>query len=277
MQSKGAFAGVLERIEVEGRTDVPDFALADVGHPVHLRTRFRAVVDGTNGNTWLQPVEGTFGSTVVHASGGVVEREGANGRTVNLDIVMDKARIEDVLALAVKSRNPPMTGALRLRATLELPPGDADPIKKLRLMDGSFEIDAAHFPGGGVQGKVNELSRKAQGEGGTPTEEVASDFRGQFDMRDGSIHFSSITFTVPGARVDLAGVYTVASEALDFRGTVRLDAKLSQLTSGAKAFLLTLVEPLFRRKNVTVVPITIGGTVEQPKFGLDVSRAFTPG
>ena len=55
-----------------------------------------------------------------------------------------------------------------------------------------------------------------------------------------------------------------------------MDVKLSQLTTGAKGFLLKLVEPLFRRKNVTVVPITVKGTVEQPKFGLDVARAFTP-
>ncbi len=277
LRSEGEFAGVLERIEVAGSTDVPDFALADVGNPVHLRTTFTAVVDGTNGNTWLQPVEAKFGATVVHADGGVVEQDGEDGRTVTLKVLMDEARIEDVLRLAVEGPEPPMTGALKLRATLELPPGDADPLVKLRLLDGTFEIDAARFPGGGVQAKVNELSQKAQGDEGGSAEEVASDFTGRFEMRDGAIRFSSVSFAVPGARVQLSGVYAVESEALDFRGTVSLDAKLSQLTSGGKAFLLKLVEPLFRRGNVTVVPITIKGPVKQPKFGLDVGRAFMPG
>jgi hypothetical protein len=279
LRSDGRFNGVLERIEVEGRTDIPDFALSDVGHPVHLKTTFRALVDGTNGNTWLRPVEAAFRDTIVHATGGVVERDGEDGRTVSLDVVMDEARIEDVLPLAVKSDEPPMTGALKLRAKLELPPGEAPPLEKLRLTGGSFEIDAARFPSGGVQAKVNELSKKAQGddkEEGPAAEEVASDFTGRFEMGGGAIRFSEVTFTVPGARVDLKCEYAVASEALDFRGTVRLDAKLSQLTTGTKAFILKLVEPLFRRDNVTVVPITIGGTVDQPKFGLDVKRAFTP-
>jgi hypothetical protein len=276
LQSEGAFAGVLERIEVEGRTDVPDFAISDVGHAVRLQTRFHSIVDGTNGNTWLKPVDGRFRRTVVHASGGVVEKEGQDGRTVSLDIVMDEARIEDVLYLAVKGKETPMSGALKLRAKFELPPGKTKPIQKMRL-DGTFEIARARFGAGGVQTKVNELSQKAQGEeDGTPADEVVSDFSGAFVMRDGTIRFSRVSFAMPGARVDLQGAYAVASETLDFRGTVRLDAKLSQLTSGGKAVLLKLIDPLFRRKNVTVVPITIGGTVDQPKIGLDVGRAFTP-
>jgi hypothetical protein len=206
--------------------------------PGSLRARLAAAVG----------VEATFRQTVIHTNGGVVEAEGEHGRTVRLDVVMDQARIEDILYLAVKSAEPPMSGALKLRAKLELPPGDVDPLKKLRL-DGSFDIAEARFGAGGVQAKVNELSQKAQGEKGSPPDDVVS---------------------------DLSGVYTVASEALDFRGTVRVDAKLSQLTSGPRAFLLMLVAPLFRRKSVTVVPITIGGTVEEPNFGLDVGRAFTP-
>ena len=276
LQSEGAFAGVLEKIEVEGRTDVPDFALTDVGQAVRLQTRFHSVVDGTNGNTWLKPVDATFRRTVIHASGGVVEKEGKKGRTVSLDIVMDDARIEDVLYLAVKSKETPMSGALKLRAKFELPPGKVKPLQKMRL-DGTFDIARARFGAGGVQTKVNELSQKAQGEeDGTPADEVVSNLNGAFVMRDGTIRFSRVSFAMPGARVDLQGAYAVASETLDFRGTVRLDAKLSQLTSGGKAVLLKLIDPLFRRKNVTVVPITIGGTVDQPKIGLDVGRAFTP-
>ena len=80
---------------------------------------------------------------------------------------------------------------------------------------------------------------------------------------------------VPGARVEVGGRYTVRGEALDFRGTVSLEAKLSQLTTGVKSFFLRAVDPLVRRKGQTVIPITIGGTVSEPKVGLDVRRTLT--
>jgi hypothetical protein len=99
LNSSGSFNGVLERIEVDGTTSMPAFALADVGNGMPLETRFHSIVDGTNGNTLLQPV----------------------------------------------------------------------------------------------------------------------------------------TFAMPGARVNLGGRFMMESEALDLRGTVRLDAKLSQLTTGVKS------------------------------------------
>jgi len=279
LDSTGEFGGVLERIEVTGTTDVPEFALEDVGRPVPLTTRFHAIVDGTNGNTWLQPVDARLGRSPIIAKGGVVERKGEDGRTVTLDVVMKEARIEDVLRLAaVKTANPPMTGALDLKTSLVLPPGEGDAIDKLRL-DGSFEIASARFAHGNIQTKVNELSQQARGErdSDAPPERVVSDLSGRFMMRGGVIRFSRLTFSVPGARVNLSGRYTVRSEALDFRGTVRLDAKLSELTGGVKSFLLKLVDPLVRRQNVTEIPVTIGGTAEDPDFGVDIRRAITPG
>ena len=93
---------MLERIEVQGSADVPEFALDAAGQPVRLSTEFSAVVDGTNGNTWLRPVDATLGESPIVANGGIVERDGEDGRTVTLDVVMSGARIEDVLRLAVK-------------------------------------------------------------------------------------------------------------------------------------------------------------------------------
>jgi hypothetical protein len=93
-------------------------------------------------------------------------------------------------------------------------------------------------------------------------------------MRDGAIQFSSVTFAMPGARVNVNGRFVLASEALDFRGVVRLDAKLSQLTTGVKSFFLRVVDGLFRHDDVTVVPITIRGTANQPKVGLDFGKAI---
>ena len=278
LRSDGAFKGVLERIEVEGTADVPAFALDAVGQPMRLTTRFSAVVDGTNGNTWLRPVDATLGESPIVATGGIVEKDERDGRTITLDVVMTDARIEDVLRLAVKGTEPPMTGGLELKTSFLLPPGERDAIEKLHL-DGSFEVASGQFAKGSLQAKMNELSQKARGEGnsGDPAEHVVSNFKGRFVMKNGAIHFSTLTFAVPGAKVNLAGTYTLRSEALDFRGTVRLDARLSELTTGVKSFLLKVVDPLVRRKDVTVIPITIHGTAQKPDFGLDLKRAFTPG
>jgi hypothetical protein len=276
LNSSGSFRGVLERIEVDGTTSVPAFALADVGNGMALETRFHSIVDGTNGNTLLQPVEATLGATKIHAAGGVVEREGENGRTVELDVVIDAGRLEDILRLAVKGPQPPMTGVMKLRTRFLLPPGKRDVIRKLRL-DGNFSVDRAEFTKAQVQDKVDAFSTKARGVKDDTPDPVVSNFRGTFRMRDGVIHFSDVTFAMPGARVKVSGRFVMESEALDFRGTVRLDAQLSQLTTGVKSFFLRIVDGLFRHDDITVVPITIGGTADKPKVGLDFGKAIKGG
>ena len=273
LTSKGRFGGVLARIEVDGRADVPDFALDQVGRAVTLSTTFHSVVDGTSGDTWLKPVDAMLNRTPIRASGGIVERDDDDGRTVALDVAIDRGKIEDVLALASKAAQPALTGGLRLTAKLLLPPGKQDAVDKIQL-DGSFEVARARFTGPGVQQKINEMSQRARGEIDDHAESVLSDLKGRFVMRHGTIRFSNVSFAIPGARVNVAGTYTLRSEALDFKGNVRMDAKLSETTTGTKSFLLKLVDPIFRKKNATVIPITIGGTAAQPKFGLDVKRVF---
>jgi hypothetical protein len=276
LNSSGAFKGVLERIEVDGTTSMPAFALADVGNGMPLETQFHSIVDGTNGNTLLQPVEATLGATKIHAAGGVVEREGEDGRTVELDVVIDAGRLEDILRLAVKGPQPPMTGVMKLRTKFLLPPGNRDVIQKLRL-DGNFSVDRAEFTKAQVQDKVDAFSTKARGVTDETPDPVVSNFRGTFTMRDGTIHFSDVTYEMPGAHVSVSGRFVMESEALDFRGIIRLDAKLSQLTTGVKSFFLRVVDGLFRQGDITLVPITIGGTANQPKVGLDLGKAVKGG
>ena len=274
LDSIGVFQGVLERIEVDGRVEVPDFALAAVGHAVPLVADFHSIVDGTSGNTWLRPVDAEFYDTKIQCTGGIVEAKGESGRTVTLDVVMKEGRIQDVLRLAAKTRTPLMTGGMKLQARFVLPPGKRDVIQKMRL-NGSFQIVEATFTKGSVQSKIREMSQKARPGPEDPRENVASNFRGRFVMRSGVISLSNVNFSIPGARVDVGGTYAMQSEALDFRGTIRVDAKLSQMTTGVKSVFLRLIDPLFRRDGVTVLPITVGGTAEEPKVRLDVKRALT--
>jgi hypothetical protein len=47
--------------------------------------------------------------------------------------------------------------------------------------------------------------------------------------------------------------------------------------SGVRSFFLRIVDGLFRHDDITVVPITIGGTADKPKVGLDLGKAIKGG
>jgi hypothetical protein len=268
LSSDGDYHGSLGHIEVAGTTVVPDFRLVIAGNPVQLTTQFKAVVDGTDGNTYLQPVRGQFGHTSLKAQGSIEGKQGVRGKTVSLDVVVDAGRIEDMLLLAMKGK-PMLRGAIRFHTVLVIPPGDVDVAEKIGL-DGAFTMDSAHFSELNVQEKVNELSHRGEGKPEESDQDpVASNFKGQFKVSKGIITLSSLSFAVPGVTVDLNGTYGLLNSEMDFRGTARLVAKISQTTTGWKSVLLKAVDPIFKRKNVGAeIPLRIRGTPDKPSFGL---------
>jgi hypothetical protein len=278
LSSQGTYGGVLERIEVNGTTDTPDFSIDVAGQPVPLTTKFKAVVDGTNGDTWLEQVDAVLLQSHIHARGAVVRAQDVKGRHVALDITIDNARIQDLLKLAMKGTASPLTGAVKVKTKFFLPAGKEDVIQKLRL-DGEFVLDQAKFTNFNVQRRISLLSQRGRGDE-TPDdkESVVSKLQGRFTLRDAALSFSDLTFAVPGATVQLAGAYDIEAETLDFRGHLLLDASLRDTTSGFKAVLATFAQPFFRRPGGgSKLPIRVVGTRNQPQFGLDVKRAFLPG
>lgn len=269
LSSRGKFGGILENIDVDGETTTPDFSLSIAGHPLMLKTDFEATVDGTNGDTLLHPVIAQFLNTTLICNGGIVKAYKLRGKEIVLDVKTDHARLEDLLRLAVKSERSPMTGAVRLSTKFDLPPGEGEIVDRLRL-DGKFGIGAAEFTDAGIRQKLEGLSRRGQGK---PKDEDAgsavSELSGSFVLRNGQISFRNLTFGVTGATVELAGTYGLRDEKLDFHGTLRLRAKLSQTIGGFKSFLLKPFDPFFRKNGVTVLPIKVTGTRDQPSFGLD--------
>jgi uncharacterized protein involved in outer membrane biogenesis len=120
LTSVGTFEGLLNRIGVKGTTHTPDFRVNVSANPVPLDTRFEAVVDGTDGDTYLNTVEGKFLGTALTCRGAIVGAEGVKGRTIKLHVKIDDGRIEDVLRLGVKGETPAMTGSLALNADMNL-------------------------------------------------------------------------------------------------------------------------------------------------------------
>ena len=276
LNSTGEFSGQLERIAVKGRTHTPDFHLDVTDQPVALATSFEAVVDGTDGDTYLNRVDAQFLKTTLTAKGKVVGLKGVKGRHVQVNVRIHEGRIEDLLRLSVKRDPPVLVGNVVLQTDFTLPPGEQDVLHKLELA-GTFDVADARFTDRNVQEKLSGLSARARGlDPDQAASNVVSDLTGTFTMKKGTLTLSRLTFGIPGATVNLHGSYGVASEALYFDGTVRMQATISQAAGGGvKGFFLKAVDPIFRKKGAgAVIPIRIRGTAGAPQFGVDVGRVF---
>src|SRR5262249_26761959 len=186
-------------------------------------------------------------------------------------VTSEKARLEDILRLATKADRPFMTGLLDLRTKLILPPGPAKVLDKLKL-DGEFGVTNGQWTNADVREKLKSLSRHGEGQ---PANETAgssvSDFRGFFTLEKSTLTFRNLRFSVPGADVQLRGDYALRSERLDFRGDLRMQAKLSQTVAGKKSFFLKAIDPFFSKNGTgTQLPIKISGTRETPTIGVSI-------
>ena len=271
LSSTGKYSGQLNQIEVQGQTDTPNFSLDPVGRPVPLHTEFSATVDGTDGDTYLHPVRATLLKSLIIANGSVIRAAGKQGHIISLNIFAPNARLQDILRLATKSTQPVMTGTVNLRTKMLLPPGKEKVIHRLSL-DGDFGVSDAEFASVDVRDKLESLSRHALGK---PNNDEAgsavTDLLGHFRLDHDVASFPRLSFRVPGAEVRLTGKYRLPDETLDFRGNLRMQAKLSQTVTGKKSFFLKLADPFFKKDGAgSVVPIRISGTRDEPKFALDL-------
>jgi hypothetical protein len=273
LSSTGNYSGTLGNIVVHGITDTPDFRIQSSGHPVPLHTEFHAIVDGTSGDTYLQPVNATFLHTSFTARGSVVRLKSPQGHDIELDVVLDRARIEDLLRLGVRTVPPVMNGPVEMKTRMSLFPGSESVAERLRLA-GTFHVPQSHFSNEKVQARLNSLSLISQGKPKEARErqqeDVPTDLQGAFTLKDGALSFSLLHFLIPGTNVDMTGVYSLDGQTFDFHGKAKLDAKLSQMTTGWKSILLKPVDPFFNKDGAgTEIPIKITGTQSAPRFGLD--------
>ena len=278
LSSTGNYEGTLNHIVVDGETDTPNFSIDSGNHPLPLHTKFHAIVDGTNGDTYLQPVDAQLLHSHIIAVGQVV-RAPQGGHNITLDVTVSPARIEDMLTLAVKTTPPLMNGDLKLKTKFFLPPGKVSVSQKLQLK-GDFQVINATFSSEKIQSRIDELSLRGQGKPEEAKEmdkqhpqTIQSQMDGEFELGDSKLTFNSLDYKVPGADIALNGVYTLDGNQFDFHGKARLKAKVSEMVGGWKSILLMPVDPFFSKNGAgTEVPISITGTRSDPKFGLDFGR-----
>ena len=295
LSSTGKFAGKLAHIDISGTTDTPDFEVKSSGHAVRLTTQFSAYVDATRGDTFLKQVDANFWKTHVVARGSIASGPGGKGKTALIDLRASNARIQDVLLLFVEAKRSPMSGSVTLQARAEIPPGPEEFLKRVKL-HARFGITGGMFSKPSTQEDVDKLSAGARGEKEkdknakddakdkdkdkdkddkdkerSDPETVLTDLNGQGNLLGGMARFSDLSFGVPGATARLHGTYDLIDHKIDLRGRMQVDTRISNSTSGTKAFLLKMMEPLFKKKRKgEIVPIRIGGTYQHPTFGLDL-------
>lgn len=274
LSSTGKYNGILQHIDIDGSTDTPNFTLKRGGDPVHLTTHFHSIVNGTDGDTILDPVDAKFLSTEFVCNGGIVHMPGQNGKTVSLDAATKYGRMEDILRLVIGGK-PFLTGDVDFKTKIVIPPGPEDVLNKLDL-DGQFAVTSAEFTSPGVEQKLETLSDRARGiskkeQQQLPAHTVASDFRGIFKLDNGVVRFSRLSFSVPGAHIQLAGRYKLRSGALNMQGHFSMQATLSDTQSGIKHWLLKPLDPLFSKNGAGFsVPIKITGTKNHPSLEVEI-------
>jgi len=262
--SQGKYNGTLGQLTVDGAADSPDFQSKKNHHRVHLSARFHAVVNGLTGDIALPAVEAHFRNTTLLAHGDI---SGKQGKTVTLTFTPKAARIEDLMLLFIRRDESPINGPIRFEAKVLLPPEKRRFAEKVRL-DGDFDITDAHFKPK-TQANVNKLSERTQGDTrDEDIQQVTSRLQGHVELRDGIAHLSNTTFSLPGGTAKLHGTYSVMQDhRVDIHGSLRMDAKLSQATKGAKSFFARFLNPFYKKKDgETQVPVAITGNNKHPKF-----------
>lgn len=279
LDSTGNYMGTLRDLAVDGQTDTPNFQLSRFGHTMVLHTNFDARVDGTNGDTWLNAVNATLNGSHFTAKGQIVRvlKTGPDGRlhsaghdiTITTDV--GPARIEDFLRLATDAPVPMMNGDIAVKAQIHIPPGSA-PVHERMGIKGHFILDRAEFTSLAVDKKIRELSLRGQGKTSelksAEDEKIQSHAEGDFALDRGVLTIPSVTYTVPGADIQLHGTYRTNGETLDFTGVARMQATVSKMVGGWKGLLLKPADRFFKKDGAgTEVPIYIAGTRDHPQFG----------
>jgi hypothetical protein len=284
LASTGHYEGTLRDIKADGETDTPDFRISETGNATPLHTRFHATVDGTDGDTWLDPVDATLGRSRFTVQGQIVRvlsTEAGSppknlGHDIALKVNIEQGHIEDFISLANHQSTPVLTGIVSLKAALHIPPG-SDTVQRKMTMNGGFVLDQTQFTGSKIQDRMMELSVRGQGRPGDVKSAdpgtIQAHIQGDFQMAHGVITLPNLNFSVPGADVQLKGTYHLEGGAIDFIGAAKMQATISKMVGGWKGFLLKPADRFFKKGGAGAdIPIRISGTGASPNIGIDFHR-----
>jgi hypothetical protein len=147
-------------------------------------------------------------------------------------------------------------------------------------LTGHFVLNDAEFTSLSVEKRIRELSLRGQGKTeelkSAEDEKTKSHVEGDFALDGGVLTMPSVTYTVPGADIQLQGTYRTDGGTLDFTGTAKMQATVSRMVGGWKGMLLKPADRFFKKDGAgTEVPIYISGTRDHPQFGYNSAHATT--
>jgi AsmA-like C-terminal region len=279
LSSAGRFYGALAAIEADTTCKTPDFAVGK-GKPTQLAASTHATINGLNANMILHTVDVHTGATAVHAEGDIV----GSPKITNLDISVANGRAQDILRPFFK-REVPIAGAVWLHSHARLTPaGEGLTFLKRLQMDGVFDIPSERLTNRGTEQKLSDFSQRAQGAKPTKqqqpapgdpvaggTAEVFSSLNGRAKIRDGIVSTQHLYFEVPGADVDVIGIFSLHDGRVHMLGDVSMQSDISHAATGVKSMLLKPLIPFFKKHNAGAkIPIAITGSPNQYKVTEDI-------
>ncbi len=238
-----------------------------------MDAQYQATIDGTTGNVSLNRVTTQFDRTTLLFNGSVAGSKTENGKTVSVDVSSNRARIEDLLDLFISSSRPPMTGNISLHGHIELPPGAAPFVERLKV-EGGFGIGASKFTDKQTERELARLSVSAvkgdKEEDRENPQTVLSDVTGQVNASDGIAHLLHVSFKMPGAQASLDGTYTLTDYRTNLYGVLVTTGNVSDATTGVKSVLVKVITPFFKKRHhAKVVPFKITGPYGKTSISLN--------
>ena len=265
------FTGNLQKLELSGNTNSPNFEVKESAHRFPLTTEFRGGVDLLNGDVSLPALSARVGETNLIANA----RIAGYPKTVELNVTEGKGRIQDLILLFSDAPRSPMTGPIHFHTSIVLPP-ERRPFKQRVQLAGAFDVDAAQFSSTETQAHVDQLSQRARGEkdkDAAAAQEVLSKLSARIMLANGTANFQQLSFAVPGALANMHGTYNLEDKRVNLRGTMRMKATVSQATKGVKSFFLKILDPFYKKKGVGAdVPISLTGRYGHTHFSAGLKK-----
>ena len=274
LQAKGTFNGPLAHIQAEGTTETPDFHVSGSGTAVRMTVGFHAIVNGTNGDTSIEPADAHFLRTEAVVRGAVEGHSGEKGKTATLAIAIANGRIEDVLRLFVHDKD----RADERRVERQ---------REGRLASRTAEVSARKSGWTSISGSTTASSRagaRKRPSTSSGRADWANPRRRSRRIRGpcsptsaGILRFATESGHSVMSRLRCRALRRSSTALTDSSiaawictASSNTEGRLSDTTSGFKAVVVKLITPFFKKKHdVKIVPFKITGTFDNASVSLD--------
>jgi AsmA-like protein len=268
LSSKGRFGGTFDNLAVQGQASTPELTVVSTNHGLPLQADFMARVNGAVGDVFLPRVKAQFGNDDLDVQGSIA-RSPEGRRVASLEIHCNHGRIEDTFYPFIHLPQAAVTGAVRFRMHVTIPPGTEKFEKKIGLSS-TFDIENARFTHKQTQRKLSKLAQAPRQT--EPDATAPASIRGRVSVEDGVARFSELRIEDQDAWANFHGEFRLLDQGVNLHGQLKTATSLAKTTHGIKAIFARVIEPFFKKKpHETVVPVRIGGTYSRPQFGLGLT------